>query len=78
MPNTLFQRIVAMTQLSPVFATQVVELACTRAGLRPNEITAANVPKLLEYVEPALALFSSAEEAKQRVGTLRAELGGRR
>jgi hypothetical protein len=55
--NTLFQKVVAATGISELFAEHAVARACERAGIDPHRLSPTNLKIALPEIEKIVRTF---------------------
>lgn len=59
--SALFTRVVEASGLSPIFATEALRGALEKAGLKPETLTPADLPRAAEALERVLRIFLAGE-----------------
>jgi len=70
MAETLFDRVVAASGLSPVFGRSAIERACMRVQVVTAELTPATLATALDSIRRALAVFLKPAELEQRMAAI--------
>ena len=70
MPNSYFDAIVQSCGLSEVFAADTIARACDRVGIKPEQLSPADLSRLLPQIERALRIFLPKDEVPMRIAAL--------
>jgi hypothetical protein len=73
----LFNKLVAASGLSPVFAERSFERLLTRAGFTRHSLTRGQIETLLPQIESMLLVYLPSAEVTARLNTVRALTTGR-
>ena len=73
----LFNKLLAASGLSPVFAERSFERLLTRAGFTRHSLTRGQIETLLPQIESMLRVYMPASEATARLNVVRALSAGR-
>lgn len=73
--NSLFDRLVAESRLSPLFAVNALQRACTRAGVDASSLSLQDLRAALPEIQRTLETFldASAGDALARIAALAQE-----
>jgi len=67
---SLFEQVVAASGLSPVFGRSAIERALLRVQLTPADLSTENLPKAIDSIKQAIAIFLKSPELERRVATI--------
>lgn len=70
-PSSLADQLAAKTGLAKIIASGVIRRACLRAGISPEELTHKELPRVIDAIEPLLAIYLPPAQAAERVAELR-------
>lgn len=70
-PGTLFEKVIAASGLSEVFARGTIKRACSRVGVNAETMNAADLARALPSIEQALAVFLPANQKDSRMQAIR-------
>jgi hypothetical protein len=62
-----FDHLVRASGLSSIFAAPTLRRVCEKAGVSFDQITRADVPRLIAHLENALRLYMPPEEVAKRI-----------
>ncbi len=65
------EELVERCGLARLIAVGVVRRACTRAGVSTDEIAAQDLPRVIDAMEPLLAVYLPRPEVAARMAALR-------
>ena len=68
---SLVDQLAAKTGLAQLIAKGVIHRACARVGITPEELTREELPRVVDAIEPMLAVYLSPAQAAERVTELR-------
>lgn len=68
--NALFDTLVGVSGLAPLFASAVVARACIRAGLDVRTLTRRDIPRALPALEQALRIYLPREQVPARLDSI--------
>jgi hypothetical protein len=71
-PVTLFEKVIAASGLSEVFARGTIKRACSRVGVNAESMTPSELARALPSIEQALAVFLPADQKDSRMQAIRA------
>jgi hypothetical protein len=61
--SPLFEQLVEVSGLSPLFARSALQRACTRAGVQPAALTRSDLKAALPEIERTIQMFLDADAA---------------
>ena len=70
-PVSLFDKVIAASGLSEVFARGTIKRACSRVGVNAEAMTPADLARALPAIEQALAVFLPPDQKDSRVQATR-------
>lgn len=73
----LFDKLIATSGLSPVFAQRSFERLLTRAGFSRHSLTRGQIETLMPQLESMLLVYLPGPEVAARLNDMRALAGGR-
>lgn len=71
-PGTVFEKVIAVSGLSEVFARGTIKRACSRVGVNAETMTASELARALPSIEQALGVFLPADQKDGRMQAIRA------
>jgi hypothetical protein len=71
-PETLFDKVIAASGLSEVFARGTIKRACSRVGVVAETMSPSELARALSSIEQALAVFLPADQKDSRMQAIRA------
>lgn len=74
MTSKVFDEIVRLSGLSPIFANTAVKRAVERSGVDPATIAAADLERILPELERAMRVYLG-DDAGKRLDAIRKQLG---
>lgn len=75
MSSPCFNEIVRQCGLSEVFAADTIARACDRVGLKPEQLTPAQIPQVLPQIERALRIFLPKDQVAGRLASIQQLMG---
>jgi hypothetical protein len=70
-PETLFDKVIAASGLSEVFARGTIKRACSRVGVNAEAMSPTELARALGSIEQALAVFLPADQKDSRMQAIR-------
>ena len=71
-PETLYDKVIAASGLSEVFARGTIKRACSRVGVTAESMSPSELARALGSIEQALAVFLPADQKDSRMAAIRA------
>jgi len=71
-PETLFDKVIAASGLSEVFARGTIKRACSRVGVTAESMSPAELARALGSIEQALSVFLPPDQKDSRMQAIRA------
>ncbi|HMY18124.1 MAG TPA: hypothetical protein PKA58_17490 [Polyangium sp.] len=71
-PVTLYDKVIAASGLSEVFARGTIKRACSRVGVNAETMTPSELGRALPSIEQALAVFLPADQKDSRMQAIKA------
>lgn len=72
----MFDKLVAASGLSPLFASNSIARACQRAGVDPQTLGAADLPKVMPEVQRSIRGFLDGPDREKAFAALEALRAG--
>jgi hypothetical protein len=70
-PETLFEKVIAVSGLSEVFARGTIKRACSRVGVNAETMSPSELARALGSIEQALAVFLPPDQKDSRMQAIR-------
>lgn len=70
-PVSLFEKVIAVSGLSEVFARGTIKRACSRVGVNAETMNPSELARALPSIEQALAVFLPADQKEGRMQAIR-------
>jgi len=70
-PVTLYEKVIAASGLSEVFARGTIKRACSRVGVNAETMSSSELARALPSIEQALAVFLPADQKDSRMQAIR-------
>ncbi len=70
-PVTLYDKVIAASGLSEVFARGTIKRACSRVGVNAETMSASELARALPSIEQALAVFLPADQKDSRMQAIK-------
>jgi hypothetical protein len=70
-PVTLYEKVIAASGLSEVFARGTIKRACSRVGVNAETMNPSELARALPSIEQALAVFLPADQKDARMQAIR-------
>ena len=70
-PVSLYDKVIAASGLSEVFARGTIKRACSRVGINAETMNSSELARALPSIEQALAVFLPADQKDSRMQAIR-------